>query len=65
MKKFEYKMIPIANGSDASDLIFELNKYGAEHWEVISMIQSSGKDHFNILMKREILNEKYIENETV
>jgi len=61
MKKFEYEMLSIANGTDGAQFISVLNRYGNEHWEVISMTPSSGRDHFNILMKREIMDENYID----
>jgi len=63
MKQFEYNMISVPNGTDGSELIKCLNNDGKLGWEVISMIQSSDRSHFNVLLKREILNENYIENE--
>ena len=54
-------MLSIANGTDGAQFISVLNRYGNEHWEVISMTPSSGRDHFNILMKREIMDENYID----
>lgn len=54
MKQFEYNMFSVENGTEASELLKELNKAGKNGWEVISMIQSSDKSHFNLLLKREI-----------
>lgn len=54
MKQFEYKTISIKRLNDNNDI----NNYGSQGWEVITIITDSFNSGYKAILKREILEEK-------